>query len=111
MSLAKCGGVLADVVERYAHKGKPLLVVGRISVRKYQDKNGADKWGTDVIVEELTLLPSGARDDASNGGGSMPPCATMTPQEYLAQQPTQARQEPDFPFDFAGASGDVDVPF
>lgn len=98
-------GPLADVVERYVFKGKPLLVSGRISVRKYQDKSGADRWSTDVIVEDLTLLASGSHGDSS--GGSYGGYA----QSAQARPAQAAPNEPDFPFSMTGAPDAVNVPF
>lgn len=94
-------GSLADVVEKWCRKGKQLLVEGRLQVRKYQGKDGTDKWDTSVLVEELMLM-GGGKDNAENGGG-----ATILMQKPVAQ--AQAN-EPDFPLDISGADI-ADIPF
>ncbi len=122
---------LADVCEKYTSKGKPVLVEGRMQVREYNDqKTGERKWATEVVAENITLLPSGRRDDDSYGDIPAPrPQATS----YASPQPRQTRApayggsdagslrddidfEEDFPLDFGelGAhmdGGEVDVPF
>jgi len=97
---------LADICDRYLQKGKPVLVEGRLQVREYQDpKTGERKWATEVIAENLTLLPSGRRDDDSNG------CARQ-PYSPPKQQSGGDEFDDDFSFDFSGPGGDaVDVPF
>ena len=47
---------LAKVIEQYVQKGSPLLIVGRIQSRKYQDKDGNEKSIQEIVVEELELL-------------------------------------------------------
>ena len=61
---------LAKVVEQYVQKGSPLLIVGRIQSRKYQDREGNEKSVQEIVVEELELLsekkqaaPAPAPDD------------------------------------------------
>lgn len=46
----------ADVCEKYVKKGSPLLIEGKINVRKYQNNSGQDCWVTEIIVETLELL-------------------------------------------------------
>ena len=116
---------LADICDRYLRKGKPVLVEGRLQVREYEDpKGGGRKWATEVVAENLTLLPSGRREDDQYGEIPAPRSA----QQYA--QPTRQPAAPDvgsmrdevgfeedFPLDFselgdAGESEDeVDVPF
>jgi len=47
---------LAEVVGEFAKKGKPLYVEGRLKTRKWQDKDGADRYTTEVIAAEMQLL-------------------------------------------------------
>lgn len=61
---------IADVVERYVTKGSLLYVEGPIRTRKWTDQSGADRYSTEVCIEnfrgELTILGdrsgSGARE-------------------------------------------------
>lgn len=124
---------LADICDRYLRKGKPVLVEGRMQVREYEDpKTGGRKWATEVVAENLTMLPSGRRDDEPFGDVA-PPRPTQqggyqSPQRYGGGQPAAGGAdagslrddidfEEDFPLDFselgdgADDSGDVDVPF
>jgi single-strand DNA-binding protein len=45
-----------------------VYVEGRLKTRKWQDKDGHDKYTTEIIAEEMQLL--GSRDGGGGGGGS-----------------------------------------
>lgn len=68
-------GATADVIDRYVRKGKAVMVEGRLQVRKYQDKSGADKWATDVVVDSLILLGSKGDGDAGAAAAHQMPAA------------------------------------
>ncbi len=50
------GGPLADVAEKYIHKGDPLFVSGRLRLREYTNAEGVSKTATEIRVQELQLL-------------------------------------------------------
>lgn len=67
-------GSLADVCQRFLHKGSKVYVCGKFSVRKYQDRDGNDRYATEVILQgpqaQLVML-DGKQDGgraASNEG-------------------------------------------
>ena len=47
---------LAEVVGEYVKKGKPVYVEGRLKTRKWQDKDGVDKYTTEVVADSMQLL-------------------------------------------------------
>lgn len=55
---------LAKIVEQYVHKGDQIYVSGRFQTRKWQDKDGNDRYATDIIAQDLQMLGS-KRDQAS----------------------------------------------
>ncbi len=65
---------LVEVVERYVKKGSKLYVEGQLETRKYTDKDGQEKFTTEVVLRpfrgELTMLDSAG---GSRGGASVPP--------------------------------------
>jgi single-strand DNA-binding protein len=119
---------LADLCDRYLRKGKPVLVEGRIQVREYEDaKTGARKWATEVVADNMVLLPSGRREDEY---GEIPAPRASQPayqQQKPAAPPHQSGDvgslrdeidfEEDFPLDFSelpdsqDSAGEVEVPF
>lgn len=51
-------GKLSDIIEKYLKKGNKVYVEGKLQTRKWQDKDGSDKYSTEVIAENLTMLDS-----------------------------------------------------
>lgn len=47
---------LATVCEQYVKKGTPLLIVGKIQTRTYQDNGGQTRYVTEIVVDEMELL-------------------------------------------------------
>lgn len=47
---------LAGVCEQFVKKGTPLLIVGKIQTRSYQDNAGQTRYVTEIVVEEMELL-------------------------------------------------------
>jgi single-strand DNA-binding protein len=62
---------IADIAERYLKKGSTVYVEGALQTRKWTDKDGQEKYSTEVIITrfkgELTLL--GGRDGGGSAGG------------------------------------------
>ena len=56
-------GKLAEVAERYLDKGSKVYVEGKLQTRKWQDQTGNDRYTTEVLGQELTMLDS--RGDSS----------------------------------------------
>src|SRR5690606_1038265 len=58
---------LAEIAGEYLKKGRAVYVEGRLKTRKWQDKEGQDRYTTEIIAEEMQLL--GSRDGGGAGGG------------------------------------------
>lgn len=56
---------LAEIAGEYLKKGSMIYVEGKITTRKWQDKEGKDRYTTDIIVNEMQMLSS-----KSSGSGS-----------------------------------------
>ena len=61
-------GKLAEIVEKYLDKGSSVYIEGTLQTRKWQDKSGADRWTTEIVGSELTML--GSRASNSNSAQS-----------------------------------------
>lgn len=64
-------GPLAQKVEKSVGKGDMVLVEGSIRTRKWQDKNGQDRWNTDIQADNIIVLDR--RKDGAPGSGSSYP--------------------------------------
>ena len=62
---------LAEVAEKYLRKGAKVYVEGQLQTRKWTDKDGAEKYSTEVVLQnfrgELTMLDG--RNGGEGGGG------------------------------------------
>jgi len=63
-------GKLAEIAGEYLKKGSPVYIEGRIRTRKWQDKEGQDRYSTEIVADRMQLL--GSRGGAGGGGESMP---------------------------------------
>lgn len=74
---------LAKIVAEYLHKGSKCLVVGPMTTRKWQDKDGNDRYTTEIIARDMKML----------GGGK-------EKQEHPAEryQPPSVGEDSDVPF-------------
>jgi len=57
-------GRLAEIVGEYLKKGSQIYVEGRLQTRKWQDKEGMDRYTTEIVANEMQML--GSRGGTSN---------------------------------------------
>ena len=66
-------GRQAEIAGEYLKKGRPVYIEGRLQTRKWTDKEGVEKYSTEVVGDRLQLLGSrdgGGGGDAEFSGGS-----------------------------------------
>jgi single-strand DNA-binding protein len=51
---------LAEICERYLHKGSKVYIEGRLQTRKYTDRNGVERTAVEVIANDMQMLDSKA---------------------------------------------------
>lgn len=78
---------LADVVDRFVHKGSQLYIEGRLRTREWTDKDNVKRYTTEILADNMQLL--GSRSD--NQGGAAP---AATPYQQPAAQPYQQTAAP-----------------
>ncbi|MFP5405173.1 MAG: single-stranded DNA-binding protein, partial [Gammaproteobacteria bacterium] len=63
---------LAEIAGEYLRKGRSVYVEGRLKTRKWTDKDGVERYSTEVIAEEMQMLGSreGGGDEGGYSGGS-----------------------------------------
>lgn len=62
-------GKTAENVNRYCRKGRQVYVEGRLQTRKWQDKNGADRWSTEIVADVVKFLGRGEGEGRQERGG------------------------------------------
>lgn len=61
----------ADYLSRYAHKGSKVAITGKLTTRKYEDKNGNKRTAFEVVADTVEICDS-AKDNASEAKESTP---------------------------------------
>jgi len=56
-----CFGNTAENAGRYLSKGRQVYIEGRMQTRQYKDKDGNDRWSTEVVAHQVVFI--GGRDD------------------------------------------------
>lgn len=51
-------GKTAEIIDKYADKGKEIAIEGKLNSRSYEDKEGVKKYVTEVVASEVLLLGS-----------------------------------------------------
>lgn len=65
-----CFGKTAETVARYLSKGRQVYIEGKIQTRKWTDKEGADRWSTEVVANRIRFLGAGGGAGGSSGASS-----------------------------------------
>jgi len=72
-------GRLAEIAAEYLRKGSQIYVEGSLRTRKWQDKDGNDRYSTEIVANEMQML--GGRADQSAPARSAPEPATAGPDD------------------------------
>ncbi len=70
-------GKLAEIASQYLHKGDKVFIEGKIRTRKWQDKEGLDRYSTEIHADNLLML--GGRPADTAPGAYAPPHAYSPP--------------------------------
>ena len=90
-------GKLAEIVDKYLLKGAKVYIEGSLRTNKWQDKDGNDRYTTEIMANEMQMLDR--KSDNQQQGGQ---------QQYQqqSQQPAQQQSQPQ-----NGDGFDDDIPF
>lgn len=67
---------LAEVAEKYLHKGTKIYVEGKLKKRSYQDREGNTRYVTEVVGEEMTILSRPDNEPKTNNPYPSNPIST-----------------------------------
>ena len=83
---------LADIVDRYVHKGSQLYIEGRLRTREWTDKDNIKRYTTEILADEMKLL--GRKSDGQQGGVSAPSGYSAPAQQPIQQPVVQSASIP-----------------
>jgi single-strand DNA-binding protein len=88
-------GKLGEIAGEYLRKGSKVYIEGRLQTRKWQGKDGQDRYTTEIVASEMQMLDS-------KGGGSASydsaPASKPAPQQQPASAPPADDFDDDIPF-------------
>jgi single-strand DNA-binding protein len=94
---------LAEIAAEYLRKGSQVYIEGRLRTRKWQDKEGRDRYTTEINANEMQMLGSRA-----GGGGAMGGAGTESRGEPRS---SGASERKPVPAEAGGGEFDDDIPF
>lgn len=105
-------GKLGEIADEYLKKGRQVYIEGKIRYGKYTDKEGIDRYSTDIIADEMQMLGGGNDRDERGSGSRDSDRDQRQSQRNRASEANREREAPpakssDFGDDFQ----DDDIPF
>lgn len=96
---------LAEIAGQYLKKGSSVYIEGALKTRKWQDKDGQERYTTEIVADEMKML--GARQGGDSGGDYQ-----QRPQQSagVSSRPPSAMQSPS-PSNSGLGSFEDDIPF
>nr|WP_320048806.1 single-stranded DNA-binding protein [uncultured Desulfuromonas sp.] len=73
---------LAEICGKYLHKGKQVYIEGSLQTRKWQDRDGNDRYTTEILANQMQML---GRSDENGGGGYQNDYDSNPSQQYGGQ--------------------------
>ena len=95
-------GRLGEIAAEYLRKGSQVFVEGKLRTRKWQDKQGNDRFTTEIIADNMQMLGGRGGGAGATGGGERGAAAGAPPRDDFDQSPAAAGGKEEF---------DDDIPF
>ena len=94
----------ADFITRYFKKGSAICVTGSLQTRNWTDQQGAKRYSTEVVADEISFVDAKGEGPAAGQGGFG---SAYTPDNYAPSYSSQQEAAPKF----EEMSNDDDLPF
>jgi single-strand DNA-binding protein len=76
---------LAEIAEKYLKKGSQIYLEGKLRTRQWQDKDGNNRYTTEIIADNLQML--GRKEDSPSGNASQTSAPTNTQAPIKTENP------------------------
>ena len=87
---------LAELAQKYLHKGSLVYIEGRLRTRSWEDKEGNKKFATEVVGDNLIMLDK--RSDTAHGGIAQGTANTDNLEGFNVDIPSHGEPSQDLPF-------------
>jgi single-strand DNA-binding protein len=95
-------GRLGEVAAEYLRKGSQVFIEGKIRTQKWQDKQGNDRFTTEIVADNMQMLGGRGGGGVGGGGSERSGSAAPPPRDDYDQSPAPVGGKEDF---------DDDIPF
>lgn len=85
----KAFGKLAEIIAQYVRKGTPVYIEGKLKTDKYTDKNGIERYATNIIADQMQMLGGNQNAQQNNGGYQQQPQPQSSPYAQAALNTAQ----------------------
>ncbi len=89
---------LAEIVGEYLRKGSKVYIEGRLQTRKWQDKEGNDRYTTEIVANEMQMLDSRGSSGAAEFNQTAPPAQTAPASSDSTSKASDDFVDDDIPF-------------
>jgi len=86
---------LAEIAGEYLRKGSKVYLEGKLKTRKWTDKDGTDRYTTEIVCNELQML-DGKEDSQQQAAQSQQPRQQAAPKQHRQAPVQQQAAQPDF---------------
>ncbi len=100
---------LAEIVEKYVHKGQQLYLEGKISNRSYEDKEGIKRYITEVVVDNMQML--GKKSDGDKDSSVKDGIDTISNDKEISENTSQIASKTSETKDLSPSNDEDDLPF
>ena len=87
---------LAEIVGEYLKKGSQVYIEGRLQTRKWQDRDGNDRYTTEIVANEMQML--GGRGGGGGGFDAPSQSSSSAPAQKSTNEPPMDDFDDDIPF-------------
>ncbi|MFZ5492602.1 MAG: single-stranded DNA-binding protein [Pseudomonadota bacterium] len=102
-------GKTAEIAGEYLKKGRSVYIEGRLQTRKYQDKDGQDRYSTEIVASDMQMLGGGGEGRGEGGYGGRSGAAEEPAWGEAAPAARKGGGKP--PADDFGGDFEDDIPF
>ncbi len=112
-----CFARLGEIAGEYLRKGSKVYIEGRLQTRKWQDKEGHDRYSTEIVANEMQMLDSRGGGEAGDGAADAAERQGATAQsgrarrQRAAEPQSQGADRYDSSTSDFGDDIDDDIPF
>lgn len=94
-------GKLAEIAGQYLKKGSQVYVEGRLRTRKYTDREGIERYTTEIIADTMQMLgsrPGAGEPMEDRGSAPRQPASGSAPRQAPSRAPSLSDMDDDIPF-------------